>query len=63
MRKLVIWPASVLALVVMLAACSTSGSSGGDSSAAGGQTVGFLVFDAELDTFVTALGDAVDEAA
>ena len=62
-RKLVILPASVLALVVMLAACSTSGSSGSDSSSSGGQTVGFLVFDAELDTFVTALVDAVDEAA
>lgn len=62
-RKLVILPASLLALAVMVAACSTSGSSGGESSAPSGQTVGFLVFDAELDTFVTALVDAVDEAA
>ncbi|MGI9196754.1 MAG: sugar ABC transporter substrate-binding protein [Candidatus Nanopelagicales bacterium] len=64
LRRLVTIPASLLAVAVMLAACSSSSPSTSSSSpASGGQTVGFLVFDAELDTFVTALVDAVDGAA
>lgn len=60
-RRLVI-PSVVLLATVGLAACSGSSSSP-DPSASGGKTVGFLVFDAELDTFVTALVDAVQASA
>lgn len=62
LRRLVIVSASLVALGVMVAACSAV-PSGGGSSSAGGQKVGFLVFNAELDSFVTSLVSAVEGAA
>ena len=54
--------ASVLAVVsvVVLAAC---GGSNGSAGSAAGKQVGFLVFNEELDTFVTAMVDGVKASA
>ena len=63
-RRLV-FPSVVLLATVGLAACGGSATSP-DSAASGsgeGKTVGFLVFNAELDSFVTALVDAVQQSA
>lgn len=62
-RRLVL-PSVVLLATVGLAACGgSSPSSDASGSGSSGKTVGFLVFNAELDTFVTALVESVQSSA